>query len=115
MPKVMDWRVALAASAIAASGAAQAQTSAPRQGDWIGTLNNPGAPLTVAIHLATSANGETATIGVVEFGSRGGPLTKVSVTGDRLHFDDPDAHSVYDATWDAAGRRWAGAWTVANG
>jgi hypothetical protein len=114
MHRIMGWRTALAASvALAAFGTARAQTAAPHDGDFIGTLDNPGAPLTVAIHLGASAQGQTATIGVVEFGSRGAPLTNVAVTGAKLHFDDPDAHAVYDATWD--GHRWNGAWTAANG
>jgi hypothetical protein len=110
-------RSATLAAAIAAFGAAaaQAQTSAPRQGDFIGTLNNPGLPLTVGIHLRSNGAGETATIDVAEFGSRGGALTNASVTGAKLHFDDPDAHAQYDATWDEAAHRWNGSWTVQNG
>lgn len=114
MHRIIAPIAALAASAALGAGApAHAQASAPREGDFIGTMNGPLGPTTVAIHLAPSAQGETATIGVVEFGSRGAPLTNVSVAGPKLHFDDPDARSVYDATWD--GQRWNGVWTVANG
>jgi CubicO group peptidase (beta-lactamase class C family) len=78
-------------------------------------MGSPVGPLTVGIHLRTSAKGQAATLDVVQFGSRGGALTGASVMRDKLHFDDPDARAHYDATWDPAGRRWNGAWVGANG
>lgn len=89
--------------------------SVPSEGDWIGTMISPVGPLQIAIHLRTSAKGPVATIDTVQFGERGGVLSHVSVTGGRLHFDDPAAQGQYDGRWDAAGDRWIGTWTAANG
>lgn len=83
-------------------------------GDWIGSVQTPGAELTMTLHVETLPDGTLKGMaGSPDQTPTPFPVSDIVLKGDTLTFKVPIAQATYKATWDAAGKRWVG--TLAQG
>jgi murein DD-endopeptidase MepM/ murein hydrolase activator NlpD len=89
---------------------AQAPANGP-EGSWKGTLGTGAVKLRVVLTLTQAANGEYK--GILESIDQGAtlPADKVTLTGDKLHFDVESVHGFYDGTFNKDFSEIAGSWT----
>lgn len=83
-------------------------------GDWVGSVQTPGAELTMTLHVEAAPDGTLKGMaGSPDQTPTPFPVKDIALKGDTLTFAVPVAQATYKAKWDAAGKRWVG--TLAQG
>ena len=100
--------IALATTALASLGYAQAQIA----GDWQGALNVGGAQLHLVLHLVAAKDGSlTATLDSVDQGANGIPVTTATLKDSKLSLAIDAIHGTYEGTVNKDASEIDGTWT----
>ena len=86
-------------------------------GDWLGTLDTGMAKLRLALHIANTEDGLTATMDSLDQGANGMPVTTITQNGSSLKFEMKAIGGAYDGNigkdlqsfegmWTQGGRSW---------
>jgi len=87
----------------------------PAEGDWLGVLNTPTAPLHLAVHIHSGAGGAYAgTIDSLDQGVFDTPLSEIVAMPETLSFSIPSTKAHYALTWNATAGGWSGQRTLAD-
>jgi len=100
--------IALATTALASLGYAQAQIA----GDWQGALNVGGAQLHLVLHLVAAKDGSlTATLDSVDQGANGIPVTTATLKDSKLSLAIDAIHGTYEGTVNKDASEIDGTWS----
>ena len=84
-------------------------------GDWDGALNVSAVKLRLAFHVTTGATGLTGTLDSIDQQANGIPLTRVEMTGDKVHIEIAAVRGTFDGVLDSSGGTLTGEWRQGPG
>jgi uncharacterized protein len=80
-------------------------------GDWQGSLNVPGRPIRLVVHLATSGRGKIqGTLDSPDQGQNGIPIEEAVLSRGQLRFTSRSIGGIFTGTVQAGGKRVTGEW-----
>jgi hypothetical protein len=92
-----------------AGGLATAAMAQDATGDWIGTVQTPGAELTITMHVKAGANGALeGYAGSPDQTPTPLPMSDIAVKDGTLTFAVPMVDATYVGKWDAGKAAWVG-------
>jgi fermentation-respiration switch protein FrsA (DUF1100 family) len=80
-------------------------------GDWLGTLDTSMGRLRLALHIANTDQGLTATMDSLDQNANGIPVTSITRSGTSLKFEMKAISGSYEGTINADLASFAGTWT----
>lgn len=93
------------------NGAAKKTTASPVAGDWLGTLEEGGQKLRLALHIKQAADGTlSATLDSLDQGVNGIAIDKISFPNGKLSFSSNAVHGTYEGKL-TAGSTIEGTWS----
>jgi len=102
---------AVAASAVPPAASEAAPTAADVEGAWLGTLDLGVMKLRVVFHIASTADGLTATMDSPDQGAKGIPVSAVTLKGDTLTIEAKKIGGVFAGTVASDRSAISGTWT----
>lgn len=95
----------------APNAAAKKTTASPVVGNWLGTLEEGGQKLRLALHIKQAADGAlTATLDSLDQGVNGIAIDKISFQDGKLSFSSNAVHGTYEGKL-TAGSTIEGTWS----
>lgn len=93
------------------NGAAKKTTASPVAGEWLGTLEEGGQKLRLALHIKQAADGAlSATLDSLDQGVNGIAIDKISFQNGKLSFSSNAVHGTYEGKL-TAGSTIEGTWS----
>ena len=109
------WLVLQAGPAASAEPGPTAAAVRTVVGDWDGVLNVSAVKLRLAFHVTAGATGLTGMLDSIDQQANGIPLTKVEMTGDKVHIEIAAVRGTFDGVLDPSGGTLAGEWRQGAG
>ena len=89
--------------------------SKPFLGSWAGTLDVPGQPLRLVLHVRLESGALAASLDSPDQGQTGMPVTAVTIDGNRLRAELSYANAAFEGALDEGHGALVGAWSQGGG